>query len=121
MLTVSDVKVKITGIIDKATGRIPTEDGKLLEITEDEIAVLIYAFESDILFDRVSDKFVAPLKSLPKVPELESVEGMSSEEIEAFNQEAESVREMRTQTVATILITAIKESILQDLKMRFGA
>ncbi|WP_340013607.1 hypothetical protein [Paenibacillus sp. FSL K6-1318] len=87
----------------------------------EEIEILIFAFESNILFDNVAHKFLPSLKGLPEIHEADS-SGVDSED-EASEQEQsyqENLITERSNMVKTVLFTVIKEHIFRDMSLRFG-
>jgi hypothetical protein len=88
-------------------------------ITE-EIEVLIFAFESHILFDNVAHKFLSSLKGLPEVHEaaITGLEDKSGEEEQSYQ---ENLIKERSDMVKAILLTVFKEHIFHDMKIRLGA
>ena len=61
--TVQDVKFALHTIMDKLVGN------HLEPFSTEEIEILIFAFESNILFDNVAHKFLRSLKGLPEIHE----------------------------------------------------
>lgn len=114
--TVQDVKLSIPMLVDKLTGTNPQP------FTDEDVSTLIFAFESNVLFDTVAQKFVSSLRSLPVVPEILSrEEGMTDEEYQAKLDERESALKGRSEVLRTILTACLKDSILRELSIRFGS
>ncbi|MDK8192536.1 hypothetical protein QP794_20835 [Paenibacillus sp. UMB7766-LJ446] len=85
----------------------------------EEIEVLIFAFESHILFDNVAHKFLSSLKGLPEVHEADmELEDKAGGEEEQFYQE--NLIKERSDMVKAVLFTVIKEHIFRDISLRFG-
>ncbi|MDN8587832.1 hypothetical protein Q0V21_03525 [Paenibacillus sp. 11B] len=84
----------------------------------EEIEVLIFAFESHILFDNVAHKFLSSLKGLVEISDLNS--NKNNEEHTPESREFLFIQE-RSTMVKTLLLTVIKESILREMSIRFGS
>lgn len=113
--TVQDVKFALHTIMDKLVGNHSEP------FSTEEIEILIFAFESNILFDNVAHKFLPSLKGLPEIHEADS-SGVDSED-EASEQEQsyqENLITERSNMVKTVLFTVIKEHIFRDMSLRFG-
>ncbi|WFR60394.1 hypothetical protein P9222_17415 [Paenibacillus amylolyticus] len=89
--------------------------------TED-IEILIFAFESNILFDNVAHKFLPSLKGLPGIHET-AVKGVETEGGAGGREQSyqENLITERSEMVKSILLTALKENIFHEMKIRFGA
>ncbi|UPK41980.1 hypothetical protein [Paenibacillus pabuli] len=87
----------------------------------EEIEVLIFAFESNILFDNVAHKFLSSLKGLPEIHEAAisdmKLEDKAGEEEQSYQ---ENLIKERSDMVKAILLTVFKENIFHDMKIRFG-
>ncbi|WP_427051997.1 hypothetical protein [Paenibacillus sp. TC-CSREp1] len=88
----------------------------------EEIETLIFAFESHILFDSVAHKFLPSLKGLHEIQEIAETDQavdtfLGNEEKKEINHELVE----RSEMTKAILLSAIKEHILNDMRMRFGA
>ncbi|MDQ0719386.1 hypothetical protein QF049_000647 [Paenibacillus sp. W4I10] len=115
-MTVQDVKFALHTILDKLVGN------HLEPFSTEEIEILIFAFESNILFDNVAHKFLPSLKGLPEIYEAAS-SGVESED-EAGDKEQsyhENLITERSDMVKTVLLTVLKENIFHEMKIRFGA
>lgn len=111
--TVQDVKFALHTIMDKLVGN--NSD----PFNTEEIEVLIYAFESHILFDNVAHKFLSSLKGLPEIHEAAmELEDKAGEEEQSYQ---ENLIKERSDMVKAILLTVFKEHIFHDMRIRFGA
>ena len=109
--TVQDVKFALHTIMDKLVGN------NSEPFNTEEIEVLIFAFESHILFDNVAHKFLSSLKGLPEVHEADmGLEDKSGEE-QSYQ---ENLIKERSDMVKAILLTVFKEHIFHDMRIRFG-
>lgn len=113
--TVQDVKFAIHPIIDKVAGF------NKEPFTEDEYEALVFALESNILFDNVAYKFLPSLQSIPVVPELELNEGLTDEDKQLKRDEFDMLTSERSDMIKTIFITMIKENIFREMSVRFGS
>ncbi|MNW59930.1 hypothetical protein D3C74_378850 [compost metagenome] len=114
--TVQDVKFALHTIMDKLVGNHSEP------YSTEEIEILIFAFESNILFDNVAHKFLPSLKGLPEIHEaaasgLETEHGVGDKE-QSYQ---ENLINERSDMVKSILLTALKENIFHEMKIRFGA
>ncbi|WP_339235317.1 hypothetical protein MKX40_19715 [Paenibacillus sp. FSL R5-0517] len=113
--TVQDVKFALHTIMDKLVGNHSEP------YSTEEIEILIFAFESNILFDNVAHKFLPSLKGLPEIHEaaasgLETEHGVGDKE-QSYQ---ENLINERSDMVKTVLFTVIKEHIFRDMSLRFG-
>ncbi|MEK4078107.1 hypothetical protein [Paenibacillus sp. FSL M7-0656] len=86
----------------------------------EEIEILIFAFESNILFDNVAHKFLPSLKGLPKIYEVASGVELENEVREKEQSYQENLIRERSDMVKTVLFAVIKEHIFRDMSLRFG-
>lgn len=112
--TVQDVKLAIHSIMDKFSGN------RDEYFTQDEIDTLIFAFESNVLFDNVAQKFLPSLKSILKVPDLSLTGEETEEELTSKHNEHNRLLNERNDMVQVVLLTVFKDSILRDMRIRFG-
>lgn len=110
--TVHQVKTVLPTIIDKLVG-FNNE-----RLTDEEIDLIKFAFESNVLFDGTSQQFTFLFSSLPAVDEIP--EGLTEEERREIEYRIEEQKTNRSNAVKTILIMALKEHLAKELKMRFG-
>lgn len=111
--TVQDVKFALHTIMDKLVGNHSEP------FNTEEIEILIFAFESNILFDNVAHKFLSSLKGLPEVHEADmELEDKAGEEEQSY---PENLIKERSDMVKAILLTVVKENIFHDMKIRLGA
>ncbi|WMT39275.1 hypothetical protein RE628_17640 [Paenibacillus sp. D2_2] len=89
--------------------------------TDEEYDCLVFALESNILFDTVGQKFLAPLKAVPKVNELELTGEETEEELVNKQCENERLVQERNDNIKAVLLTLFKDSIIRDIRIRFGA
>lgn len=112
--TVQDVKFALHTIMDKLVGNHSEP------YSTEEIEILIFAFESNILFDNVAHKFLPSLKGLPEIQEAASgvkSEGEAGDKVQSYH---ENLITERSDMVKTILFAVIKEHIFRDMSLRFG-
>lgn len=112
--TVHQVKTVLPTIIDKLVG-FNNE-----RLTDEEIDLIKFAFESNVLFDGTSQQFTFLFSSLPTVDEMPPLEGLTEEERKEIESRIEEQKTNRSNVVKTILIMALKEHLAKELKMRFG-
>ncbi|WFA86185.1 hypothetical protein [Paenibacillus amylolyticus] len=87
----------------------------------EEIEILIFAFESNILFDNVAHKFLPSLKGLPKIYEAVASGVESEDEVGEREQfYDDNLITERSDMVKTVLFAVIKEHIFRDMSLRFG-
>ncbi|MGN7413714.1 hypothetical protein [Paenibacillus sp. SAF-068] len=111
-----DVKFALHTIMDKLVGNHSEP------FSTEDIEILIFAFESNILFDNVAHKFLPSLKGLPEIHEaaaggVETEDGVGDKEQSYY----EDLITERSDMVKTVLFTALKENIFHEMKIRFGA
>ncbi|WP_340029044.1 hypothetical protein MHB71_05585 [Paenibacillus sp. FSL H7-0940] len=113
--TVQDVKFALHTIMDKLVGNHSEP------FSTEEIEILIFAFESNILFDNVAHKFLPSLKGLPEIHEAAS--GVETEDGAGDKEQSyqENLITERSDMVKSILLTVLKENIFHEMKIRFGA
>ncbi|WP_339309925.1 hypothetical protein NZ043_29465 [Paenibacillus sp. FSL k6-2145] len=107
-----DVKFALHTIMDKLVGNHPEP------YSTEEIEILIFAFESNILFDNVAHKF---LPSLQKIIEFPSLDSLDMRESNRGDTDLKDEVQLRNTMVKTILITVIKENIFREISIRFGS
>ncbi len=112
--TVQDVKFALHTIMDKLVGN------HLEPFSTEEIEILIFAFESNILFDNVAHKFLPSLKGLPEIHEVASGVELENEVREKEQSYQENLIRERSDMVKTVLFAVIKEHIFRDMSLRFG-
>lgn len=114
--TVQDVKFALHTIMDKLVGNHSEP------FSTEEIEILIFAFESNILFDNVAHKFLPSLKGLPEIHEA-AVSGVESEDGAEDKEQSyqENLITERSDMLKSILLTVLKENIFHEMKIRFGA
>lgn len=113
--TVQDVKVVIHSIMDKFVGNSQEP------FTKDEYETLVFAFESNILFDNVAQKFLPSLKAVPEVPELVLTGEETEEELKSKQDERSALLKERDNMIKAVLLTVFKENIFREMRIRFGA
>ncbi|CAM2862088.1 hypothetical protein SAMN04487896_4877 [Paenibacillus sp. ov031] len=111
--TVQDVKFALHTIMDKLVGNHSEP------FNTEEIEVLIFAFESHILFDNVAHKFLSSLKGIVEISDLNS--NKNNEEHQSPESRDFLFLQERSTMVKTLLLTVIKESILREMSIRFGS
>ncbi|WP_315373146.1 hypothetical protein [Paenibacillus xylanexedens] len=109
-----DVKFALHTIMDKLVGN------HLEPFSTEEIEILIFAFESNILFDNVAHKFLPSLKGLPEIHEVASGVELENEVREKEQSYQENLIRERSDMVKTVLFAVIKEHIFRDMSLRFG-
>ncbi|WP_419889295.1 hypothetical protein [Paenibacillus xylanexedens] len=112
--TVQDVKFALHTIMDKLVWNHSEP------FSTEEIEILIFAFESNILFDNVAHKFLPSLKGLPEIHEAAS--GVETEDGAGDKEQSyqENLITERSDMVKTVLFAVIKEHIFRDMSLRFG-
>lgn len=113
--TVQEVKFSISSILDKLAGN------NHEPFSKDEYDSLVFALESNILFDNVAQKFLSSLKAIHEVPVLVFTGEETDEERATKQVEHDHLVQERDGMIKTVLLTVIKESLLRELRIRFGA
>lgn len=114
--TVQDVKFAIHTLMDKCSGNHEEP------FSTEEIETLIFAFESHILFDRVAHKFVPSLKGLLELQEVATTGTEADDSVPDHTLvDQDYLLNERSDMTKAIFLSAIKEDILHDMRMRFGA
>jgi len=113
---VQDVKFAIHTLVDKCSGN--DEE----PFSTEEIETLIFAFESHILFDPVAHKFVPSLKALLELQKVANTDTEADDSVSDHTLvDQNHLLHERSDMTKAILFSAIKEDILHDMRMRFGA
>lgn len=97
MFKITDIKGGLAPVVRKLTTVTPQADGTFEELTPLELAALIFAFESNIVFNGVSQMYVPLLKNIQQ-------------------QEGTKIEQIRS-----IFVSALQAHIYHDIKVRFGA
>ncbi|MCF7753456.1 hypothetical protein KQ941_03295 [Paenibacillus xylanexedens] len=105
------IKTGFRPLFDKMVGT------NLTPITEEEVELLMFMLRSDIIFDGTGQQYLPMLEALDKVMPLELTDEISQELVYQDSQRQEQDRQMQ---IRTVFLTAMKESMLQELKVRYG-
>lgn len=114
---VQDVKLALHLIMDKLMGN------NQEPFSTEEIEILVFAFESNILFDNVAHKFLHSLKALLEIEEAIAMTAIHAEIEQGEDPEQNSQEDLiteRSNKVKAILQTVFKENIFHDMRIRFG-
>ncbi|WP_338587649.1 hypothetical protein V6669_19405 [Paenibacillus sp. Y5S-9] len=105
------VKTGFRPLFDKMVGT------NLTPITEEEVELLMFMLRSDIIFDGTGQHYLPMLEALEQVVSLELTDEINQELVDQDTQRQEQDRQMQ---IRTVFLTAMKDSMLQELKVRFG-
>lgn len=105
------IKTGFRPLFDKMVGT------NLTPITEEEVELLMFMLRSDIIFDGTGQQYLPMLEALDKVMPLELTDEISQELVDQDSQRQEQDRQIQ---IRTVFLTAMKESMLQELKVRYG-
>ncbi|MFE6076091.1 hypothetical protein ACFVQB_16570 [Paenibacillus sp. NPDC057886] len=86
-------------------------------ISDEEVELLIFMLRSDIIFDGTGQQYLPMLEDLEKVVPDEVSGELSQGMVDEDTQRQEEDRQMQ---IRTVFLTALKESMLQELKVRYG-
>lgn len=112
--TVQDVKFALHSIMDKFVGN------NQEHYTSEEISVIIFAFESNVLFDGVAQKFLPSLRNLPNIPDVVWEKNDTEEDIKMKTDIRDERIKERSDMLKVILLAVFKTSMLRELSIRFG-
>lgn len=109
--SMTKIKTGFRPLFDKMVGM------SLIPISQEEVELLIFMLRSDIIFDGTGQQYIPMLEALDKVIPLELTDEISQELVDQDTQRQEQDRQMQ---IRTVFLTAMKESMLQELKVRYG-
>lgn len=112
---ITEVKFTIGDIVSKVLGVNQNP------ITDKELDILIFALESNIIFDKVGERIVPALDSMQELPEKPVIEGDEPTDEEALKLEDYEMQfNMRQQQIRSLFASALREDIQHGMRMRFG-
>ncbi|WP_264927589.1 hypothetical protein [Paenibacillus sp. LS1] len=109
--SMTKIKTGFRPLFDKMVGT------NLTPITEEEVELLMFMLRSDIIFDGTGQQYLPMLEALEQVFPLELTDEINQELVDQDTQRQEQDRQMQ---IRTVFLTAMKESMLQELKVRYG-
>ncbi|MGO4731680.1 hypothetical protein [Paenibacillus sp. 2KB_22] len=105
------IKTGFRPLFDKMVGT------NLTPITEEEVELLKFMLRSDIIFDGTGQQYLPMLEALEQLVPLKLTDEINQELVDQDTQRQEQDRQMQ---IRTVFLTAMKESMLQELKVRYG-
>lgn len=109
--SMTKIKTGFRPLFDKMVGT------NLTPITEEEVELLMFMLRSDIIFDGTGQQYLPMLEALEQVVPLELTDEINQELVDQDTQRQEVDRQVQ---IRTVFLTALKESMLQELKVRYG-
>ena len=113
--SISEVKLSVGSIISKVLG-LSKEP-----VTDKELDILIFSMESGIIFDSVGERIVPALESIPKLPSKPNISTTPTTDEKREIEEYKAKFEARQQQIKSLFSSALRESIMQDIRARFGS
>ncbi|MDP9699780.1 hypothetical protein SAMN05720606_11226 [Paenibacillus polysaccharolyticus] len=109
--SMTQIKTGFRPLFDKMVGTSETP------VSDEEVELLKFMLSSDIIFDGIGQQYIGMFDALGDVTSLNISEEVSQEQIDQDLERQEKERQMQ---IRTIFLIAMKESMLQDLKVRYG-